>query len=142
MTIATRRATERFAVAVLRRRVGAIMEDHAPRTAGRTLRGAAHTGEGTTIVRVLREHGGVPDQLQLAGDALLVALRQGATGAADVAEAHAEALDARSWEGDAEVAADLRAAAGSGPVPLLRTVPIDLEQLAVLVGLSHRRHAR
>ena len=41
----------------------------------------------------------------------------------------------RDWEGDAELAAGLEAVLGSGPMPLLRPLPVDLEELAgVLEG--------
>ena len=39
------------------------------------------------------------------------------------------------WEGDADLAAGLEATLGSGPVPLLRPLPVDLDELAgVLEG--------
>ena len=77
--------------------------------------------------------------LQLAGDGLLVALAQGASGAPDLARRCAELLRARAWEGDDHLALQLEAALGDRPAPLLRPLPVDLEELAgILEGdLAH-----
>lgn len=73
--------------------------------------------------------------LQLAGDALLIALAQGVTGARELADQCVVRLHERSWDGDGELADQLLAALDRGPTPLLRPLPVDLQQLAeVLEG--------
>ena len=58
-----------------------------------------------------------------------------AKGIDEAADRCVAALWDRGWEGDADLAAGLEAALGSGPVPLLRPLPVDLEELAgVLEG--------
>ena len=45
------------------------------------------------------------------------------------------ALHDRNWDGDAELVDQLQGALGRGPTPLLRPIPVDLEELAgVLEG--------
>lgn len=66
---------------------------------------------------------------QLAGDGLLVALAQGADGATRWAEACIEVLDERGWEGDDDLARQLRGALTGGSSEL-RALPVDLEELS------------
>ena len=69
------------------------------------------------------------------GDGLLVAMAQHIEDAAGLADACASALRDRGWDGDDELADQLDALSGAGPIPLLRPVPVDLEELAgVLEG--------
>jgi len=100
----------------------------------RDLRGAHFRGDGPGVVAALA--GEVPDAaLQLTGDALLVALAQGVDGAAELAAAVSAALRQRCWEGDQELAEQLDAALGTAPAPLLRPLPVELEELSsVLEG--------
>lgn len=73
--------------------------------------------------------------LQVIGDGLLTALVAQTDGAAELALRCIDALDDRGWEGDAELVDHLRGALGRGPTPLLRRLPMDLEDLAgVLEG--------
>ena len=73
------------------------------------------------------------DSLQLIGDGLLAAVRDDIGGAAELARTCVNALGERSWEGDRELVAALEAALGSGPTPMLRPLPVDLEELAMIL---------
>lgn len=73
------------------------------------------------------------DALQFAGDGLLVALAEQVGGAPELARRCAEALRERDWEGDEQLAEQLEATLGGGPVPLLRGLPVDLEELAAIL---------
>ncbi|MHB1007939.1 MAG: UPF0158 family protein [Propionibacteriaceae bacterium] len=71
------------------------------------------------------------DALQLVGDTLLRALVGGTSRAADLARRCATELRSREWDGDAELADLLEATLGIGPIPLLRPIAVDLEELAM-----------
>lgn len=73
------------------------------------------------------------DSLQLIGDGLLTAVRDAAAGSANPARQCADALRERRWDGDQELAEALEAALGGGPSPMLRPLPVDLEELAMIV---------
>jgi hypothetical protein len=73
------------------------------------------------------------DALQLTGDGLLRAVIGGASRASDLAHRCATELRSRDWDGDAELADLLEAALGIGPVPLLRPIAVDLEELAMVL---------
>jgi hypothetical protein len=45
-----------------------------------------------------------------------------------------DALESRGWEGDLELVDQLGGALGRGPTPLLRPLPVDLEDLAGVLG--------
>lgn len=95
------------------------------------LRGAVYRGDGPAVVTLLAD----PDRwpvhgLQLAGDGLLVALAGSVAGAAPLARRCVEELRGRGWEGDDALAEALSAGLGGAPTPLLRPLPIDLEELA------------
>lgn len=96
----------------------------------RALRIAVFTGHGQGVVAALAA-ALPPDQLQLAGDGILLALAQGAPGSAELATAAIEALTARALPGDEELAEQLAAAIGDGPIPLLKPLPVDLEMLTM-----------
>ena len=85
------------------------------------------------LVAALRREPWPTDSLQLIGDALLAAVRDGAAGAAELAHACVTALRGRGWAGDGELADALDAALGSGPTPMLRPLPVDLEELAMVL---------
>ena len=68
--------------------------------------------------------------LQLAGDGLLDALAKDVEGAVELAAQCAAALRERCWDGDEDLADQLQAALGRGATPSLRSVPVDLEELA------------
>ncbi len=100
----------------------------------RQLRAAVASRDGETLLALLQdpwpEH-----SLQLIGDGLLDALGRDVTGARGPASVCVAALRERDWEGDEELAAALDARLDAGATPLLRPLPVDLEQLAdVLEG--------
>jgi hypothetical protein len=92
------------------------------------LRSAVYRGDGS-VVEVVRGRL-TDDVLQLAGDGLLGAIAQRVPGVVDLAAQCATALRDRCWDGDEELAKELDVALGEGAVPLLRTVPVDLEMLS------------
>ena len=99
------------------------------------LRGAVYRGDGHAVVALLRDTDLPDDALQLVGDGLLAALGQHIDGAAGLAGACERALRERRWDGDQELAEQLQALLGTGATPLLRSKPVDLEELSgVLEG--------
>ena len=100
------------------------------------LRGAVYRGDAVAVVAVLRGGGRwPPDALQLIGDGLIAALSGRVPDAAALARACVTELRDRGWDGDDELADQLDGLLGTGPAPLLRTLPVDLEELAgVLEG--------
>jgi hypothetical protein len=73
------------------------------------------------------------DSLQLVGDGLLSALAQGVDGAKELATQCIGALRERGWVGDDDLADHLASAIGEGPTPMLRPLPVPLDELAVLL---------
>ncbi len=94
------------------------------------LRAAVYRGDGPAVVHLLRGVGAYDDSLQLAGDGLIAALVQRVDGAAELARDLVAALRERGWDGDDELADQLDALLGSGAAPMLRALPVDLEELA------------
>ncbi len=95
------------------------------------LRAAVFRGDGS-VVEVVR--GRLTEKvLQLAGDGLLAAVAQGIPEAAEAAAQCAAALRERAWVGDEELADQLEAALNLGATPMLRPLPVDLEELASLL---------
>jgi hypothetical protein len=92
------------------------------------LRGAVYRGDGQAVLAALRERP-LESVLQLAGDGLLVALRQQTGGARELAGACLDALRERMAEGDEELAEEL-AAALAAAVLMRRPVPVDLDELS------------
>jgi hypothetical protein len=100
----------------------------------REFRGAVYRGDGTAIIARLRELER-SECLQLGGDGLLIALGQDAEGAVEMARQWIGALRERGWDGDSELADQLATRLGTGATPMLRPLPVDLEELAgVLEG--------
>jgi hypothetical protein len=95
------------------------------------LRGAVFRGDGSVVDLVRGRL--TDDTLQLAGDGLLEAVAHGVAGAAELALQCAASLRERAGKGDDELADQLQAAMGQGATPLLRPVPVDLEELASLL---------
>src|SRR6185436_7071172 len=85
------------------------------------------------LVAALRHEPWPGDSLQLIGDGLLAALRDGTDGSVDPAQACVTALHEREWDGDRELADALNAALGTEPTPMLRPLPVDLEELAMIL---------
>src|ERR1700756_2093771 len=76
----------------------------------------------------------VPENgLQAFGDWVLAAIEQHADGAAETARLMIAALRERDWEGDDVLADQFDALLGSGVVPDLRPLPVDLDELAGLL---------
>ncbi len=96
------------------------------------LRSALLDADGRRVVAALSK-GLRGDLLQLAGDGLLVALAEGAAGAPDLVRRCADELRGRAWAGDDDLADHLDAALGKRPAPMLRPLPVDLEELAAIL---------
>jgi hypothetical protein len=96
------------------------------------LRAAAYRGDGLATIALLAETGISTDGLQLAGDGVLAALGQHVEGAPEFAERLVPALSERNWEGDEELADQLRAALGAAGVQSLSPLAVDLDQLAAV----------
>ena len=94
------------------------------------MRGAVYRGDGPAVVALASDQVLPGDALQLIGDGLLVASILHTSGAADLAVACERALRERDWDGDDGLADQLGALIGTGPTPLLRPLPVDLEELA------------
>lgn len=97
------------------------------------LRSLVYQGDCRGLVTVLSEEPWPADSLQLIGDGLLAAVSDDIDGAPEVARPCVNALGERSWEGDRELAVALEAALGDGPTLLLRPLPVDLEELAMIL---------
>ncbi|MGO9152669.1 UPF0158 family protein [Mycobacterium sp.] len=89
-------------------------------------------GDGSTVVEVVRGRM-LHEALQLAGDGLLDAVAQGVPQATELAAQCAAALRERAWTGDEELADQLLAILNQGATPMLRPLPVDLDQLADLL---------
>jgi hypothetical protein len=94
------------------------------------LRGAVYRGDGPAVVMLLRRGLMPDDALQLIGDGLQAALIQHVEGAPEVAADCVRALRERGWSGDDELADQLAAVLGTAAIPMLRPLPVDLEELA------------
>jgi hypothetical protein len=99
------------------------------------LRSAVYVGDGTRVVEAIAGNGLADDMLQLAGDGVLAALDQRVDDAPALAARLVTALRQRDWDGDAALADQLDAAPGDAALPMLRRLPVDLDELAsVLEG--------
>ena len=99
------------------------------------LRGAVYRVDAVAVVALLRGGRWPPDALQLIGDGLIAAVGRRVPDAAALARACVTELRDRGWDGDDELADQLDGLLGTGPAPLLRPLPVDLEELAgVLEG--------
>ncbi|RYC05721.1 UPF0158 family protein [Nocardioides zhouii] len=97
------------------------------------LRSIVIRGDKAELVTALGRDPWPADSLQLIGDGLLAAVRARADGSADLAHACATALRERGWAGDGELAEALDASQGIGPAPMLRPLPVDLEDLSMVL---------
>ncbi len=100
------------------------------------LRGALYRADVDALVSLLVSGRDWPvDALQLLGDAVLAVVGEVRREVEPAARRCVLELRDRDWVGDAELAAEIEAAFGWGPAPLLRRLPVDLEELAgVLEG--------
>jgi Uncharacterised protein family (UPF0158) len=94
------------------------------------LRAALYRRDGPAVVHLLHDAGAYGDSLQLAGDSLIAAVMERVDGACELARDLVVALRRRGWDGDDELADQLDALLGSGPAPMLRALPVNLEELA------------
>lgn len=96
------------------------------------LRAAVYSGHGAEVVALVRAGHLLDDSdaLQLIGDGLLTALTERVEGAAGPAADCATRLRERGWVGDDELADQLQALLDTHPTPMLRPLPVDLEELA------------
>jgi hypothetical protein len=97
------------------------------------LRSLVYRRDSLALVAILREEPWPAESLQLIGDGLVTAVSDSIGGAPEVARTCVHALEERSWEGDRELATALQAALGDGPTPMLRPLPVDLEELAMIL---------
>jgi Uncharacterised protein family (UPF0158) len=97
----------------------------------RQLRSAVYRGDGVAVVSLLGTDSEA--SLQLAGDGVATALSQHVDGAGPLAVDCVASLREREWIGDAELADQLDGLAGTGPTPLLRPLPVDLEVLSEIL---------
>jgi hypothetical protein len=99
------------------------------------LRVAVYDGNGAELVELVRAGHLLDDgdALQLIGDGLVAALADRVDGASRFAADCAARLRERGWPGDDELADQLEARLGTRTTPMLRPLPIDLEELAMIV---------
>ncbi len=97
------------------------------------LRSLVVRGDGAGLVAALSREPWPGDSLQLIGEGLLAAVRGGTDGSAALALDCVRALRERRWGGDRELVEVLEAALGKGPTPLLRPLPVDLEELSMIL---------
>ncbi|MDR7252783.1 hypothetical protein J2X46_001768 [Nocardioides sp. BE266] len=97
------------------------------------LRSIVVHGDHAALVTALERDPWPADSLQLIGDGLLAAVRDGADRAAYLAHTLVTALRERGWAGDGELAEVLDAIMGIGPSPMLRPLPVDLEDLSMIL---------
>lgn len=97
------------------------------------LRSLVVTDDGPGLVAALNQEPWPGDSLQLIGEGLVAAVRTGVDGSAKLAATCVEALRERDWDGDQELAEALEAAVGKSPTPMLRPLPVDLEELAMIL---------
>ena len=96
------------------------------------LRSLVYRGDAAGLVAALSKEWW-PASLQLIGDGLRAAVAGAVDGSTDLALTCVEALRERRWEGDRELAESIEAALGNGPTPMLRPLPVDLEELAMIL---------
>lgn len=104
-----------------------------PRETMTHLRSLIWGGRSDELVAWLSREQWPEDSLQLIGDGLLIAIRHAGADASEVTTTCVEALRDRDWEGDEELADGLDAALRRGPTPMLRPLPVDLEELAMIL---------
>jgi hypothetical protein len=97
------------------------------------LRSLVYQGDGSGLVAALSQEPWPADSLQLIGDGLLATVRAGTDGSVGLARECVNALRGRDWSGDQELAEALDAALGAGPTPMLRPLPVDLEELSTIL---------
>ncbi len=94
------------------------------------LRGALYRADGPAVVALLRRKLTPEDSLQLIGDGLIAALTQHVDEGPSLAADCTAALRERAWLGDDHLADQLEAVLGTAAIPMLKALPVDLEELA------------
>jgi hypothetical protein len=102
----------------------------------RTLRTAAHCGDATVMIDLLDEID-VHPYLQLTGTTLVAETADRVSGADVLTGRCLTALEARRWDGDLDLHADLGAALTGAPTEL-QSLPTSLDDLAQLLDDAHR----
>jgi hypothetical protein len=97
------------------------------------LRSLVVRGDHAGLVATLSRATLLADSLQLIGDGLLAAVRDATEGSTGLAQECVNALRERRWAGDQELAQVLDAVLGYGPTPMLRPLPVDLEELSMIL---------
>jgi hypothetical protein len=97
------------------------------------LRGAVYRRDGAAVLALATDPVRPEDVLQLLGDGLAVALDRRVEGARDVVAECVTGLRERRWIGDLELADQLDGLSGTGPIPMLRPLAVDLEQLTEIL---------
>jgi hypothetical protein len=98
----------------------------------RSLCGAVYRGDGVAVVAIVRTGGMRDDALQLMGEGLVAAIIGRAERAAELGADCVNALHARGWYGDDDLAEQLDAALGRA-MPMRRSLPVDLDELATIL---------
>jgi hypothetical protein len=98
----------------------------------RALRVAVRVGDERAVGEALAA-GPLDDAPQLLAEQLMVALARGVTGLEAPITVLITTLRDRDLTGDTELADDLAARIGTGPTPLLRPLPVDMEELASIL---------
>ena len=99
------------------------------------LRAAVYRADTDALEVALNDDAWPENAMQLLGDAVLEVACQRPDDIRPAARRCVAALRDRDWEGDAELADQIESAFGWGPTPLLKRLPVDLEELAgVLEG--------
>lgn len=101
----------------------------------RTLRAAAHYGDAAVMIDLLNEID-VHPYLQLTGTTLVAATTNQLPGADILAGRCLTALQARRWDGDLDLHADLDAALTGSP-PEVQSLPTALDELSQLLDDAH-----
>jgi len=97
------------------------------------LRGATFRRDGRAVLELLAQRPLDPDMLQLAGDAIRVALAADGDDAVSLAVECADALRRRGAPGDDLLADHLGALTGRGPTALLRSLAVRLDELSDVI---------
>lgn len=111
------------------------MVDDEARRIPREIRVAAAAGDAVALSRLVAEPGVERHHLQGAGESVLALLERAPDAAAQPARALADALQARNWTGDAELA-ELLVELAEGRPSQRRRIRADLDEVADLLGGS------